>query len=235
MVGLPSREAFDRNAGTFQDGLEALCLRAGVRMICHVQDEKRWNALVLRYVIDRGVVAVFRRIIPEFFAVTPFRLRQTMHPSAGFSCLNDRGHIVRVTINRNTTLDDPEGETFGFQVAIVNGDQGGQLRAGGMAHDKNAIWVPAILPNVVMHPMDRLGHVAKGKGIPPFLILHVADHPDTSAQAQRLEAVLKDARVPAERFAAKETNHSKLNEDLGLQDDPPTQALFDFVSEVLSR
>jgi arylformamidase len=31
-------------------------------------------------------------------------------------------------------------------------------------------------------------HIAKGKGkgIPPFLILHVADHPDTTAQAQRL-------------------------------------------------
>src|SRR5262249_42860756 len=29
-------------------------------------------------------------------------------------------------------------------------------------------------------------HVAKDKGIPPFLILYVADHPDTSAQAQRL-------------------------------------------------
>ena len=29
-------------------------------------------------------------------------------------------------------------------------------------------------------------HVARDKGIPPFLILYVADHPDTSAQAQRL-------------------------------------------------
>src|SRR5688572_28120589 len=36
-------------------------------------------------------------------------------------------------------------------------------------------------------------HIAKGKGIPPFLILHVADHPDASAQARRLGAVLKDA------------------------------------------
>ena len=35
-------------------------------------------------------------------------------------------------------------------------------------------------------------HVAKGKGIPPFLILHVADHPDTTAQAQRLGDVLKE-------------------------------------------
>ncbi len=29
-------------------------------------------------------------------------------------------------------------------------------------------------------------HVARDKGIPPFLVLHVADHPDTTAQAQRL-------------------------------------------------
>src|SRR5436305_5315046 len=29
-------------------------------------------------------------------------------------------------------------------------------------------------------------HVAKDKGIPPFFILHVAEHPDTSAQARRL-------------------------------------------------
>ena len=35
-------------------------------------------------------------------------------------------------------------------------------------------------------------HVAKDKGIPPFLILHVADHPDTTAQAQRLGNVLKE-------------------------------------------
>jgi acetyl esterase/lipase len=76
-------------------------------------------------------------------------------------------------------------------------------------------------------------HVAKGKGIPPFLILHVADHPDVRAQAERLEAVLKNAGIPAKRFAAKETNHSKLNENLGLPDDPPTKALFEFVDEVL--
>ena len=78
-------------------------------------------------------------------------------------------------------------------------------------------------------------HVAKGKGIPPFLILHVADHPDTSAQAERLEAVLKDAGIPAKRLAAKETNHSKLNENLGLPDDPPTKALFEFVGEALKE
>lgn len=40
-------------------------------------------------------------------------------------------------------------------------------------------------------------HIAKDKGIPPFLTLHVAEHPDTTAQAQRLDAVLRAAGVRA--------------------------------------
>src|SRR5690348_10949545 len=41
--------------------------------------------------------------------------------------------------------------------------------------------------------LSAVTHVARDKGIPPFLIMHVADHPDTSAQAQRLAEALKSA------------------------------------------
>lgn len=78
-------------------------------------------------------------------------------------------------------------------------------------------------------------HVAKGKGIPPFLILHVAAHPDTSAQAQRLGNALKEAGVSAKIFGAKDTGHVKLNDDLGLTNDPATKALADFVAGILRR
>src|SRR5499426_1440115 len=67
-------------------------------------------------------------------------------------------------------------------------------------------------------------HVTKDKGIPPFLILHVAGHPDTTAQAQRLGNVLKEAGVPVTVFGAKETTHNKVNADIGLPDDPATKA-----------
>jgi acetyl esterase/lipase len=76
-------------------------------------------------------------------------------------------------------------------------------------------------------------HVAKDKGIPPFLILHVANHPDVSAQAQRLGNVLKDAGVPVTVFGAKETTHTKINADLGRSDDAATAALFAFVEKAL--
>jgi arylformamidase len=78
-------------------------------------------------------------------------------------------------------------------------------------------------------------HVKKEKGIPPFLILYVADHPDNSAQAQRLAAVLNEAGISATAFAAQETNHNRLNNKLGVPDDPATKAMFEFVNEALKR
>src|SRR5688572_29288725 len=78
-------------------------------------------------------------------------------------------------------------------------------------------------------------HVAKDKGIPPFLILHVAEHPDTSAQAQRLGNVLKEANIPVTVFGAKETTHGKINADLGQPDDAATKALFEFAREALRK
>jgi arylformamidase len=78
-------------------------------------------------------------------------------------------------------------------------------------------------------------HVTKDKGIPPFLILHVAEHPDTSAQAQRLGNVLKEAGISATVFGGRETTHNKLSADLGLPDDPATKALDEFVRAALKR
>ena len=78
-------------------------------------------------------------------------------------------------------------------------------------------------------------HVAQDKGIPPFLILHVAGHPDTTAQAQRLGNKLKTANVPVTVFAAPETTHGKINANLGQPDDPATKALVGFVDEALKR
>jgi arylformamidase len=78
-------------------------------------------------------------------------------------------------------------------------------------------------------------HVAKDKGIPPFLIMHVAEHPDTSAQAQRLAIVLKSASVTVRVFGAQESTHNKINADLGLPDNPGTKALFEFVADALKK
>jgi arylformamidase len=83
--------------------------------------------------------------------------------------------------------------------------------------------------------LSAVTHVASGKGIPPFLILYVADHPDNTAQAQRFATALKEAGVPATAFGARETWHTRINNDLGLPEDPATKALFTFVEGALKE
>lgn len=76
-------------------------------------------------------------------------------------------------------------------------------------------------------------HVAKNKGIPPFLILYFSGNPDTRAQARRLEAVLKEADIPATAYGKRDSNHSRLNNDLGKPDDPATQEFYKFLDALV--
>ena len=76
-------------------------------------------------------------------------------------------------------------------------------------------------------------HIAKDKGIPPFLIIYVNSHPDTTAQAERLGSVLTAAGISAKLVGGKDTNHTKINDDLGLPDDPTTATLYEFVASAL--
>ena len=83
--------------------------------------------------------------------------------------------------------------------------------------------------------LSPVTHIAKGKHIPPFLILHVADRADTKAQSEWFADRLKAAGVPARVFAAEGKTHGTINADLGLPDDKPTQALFEFLDGVQKK
>lgn len=76
-------------------------------------------------------------------------------------------------------------------------------------------------------------HVAKGKGIPPFLILYFPGNPATRAQAQRLESVLRQADIPVKAYGKRDSNHSRLNNDLGNAEDPATQELYRFLDPLV--
>ena len=78
-------------------------------------------------------------------------------------------------------------------------------------------------------------HVARDQGIPPFLILHIAGHPDTGAQARRMANVLEAAGIPVKVVAGRETTHASINDNIGAPNDPVTRELFGFVAEALRR
>ncbi len=77
-------------------------------------------------------------------------------------------------------------------------------------------------------------HVATNKGIPPFLLLYFPGNPDTRAQARRLASVLEAAEIPATSYGKRDSNHSRLNNDLGSPDDPATEVLFKFLDPLLN-
>lgn len=72
-------------------------------------------------------------------------------------------------------------------------------------------------------------HVAPGKSIPPFLILHVASRRDSKAQSDRLASELRQAGVEATVTPAEGKTHATINRELGRPDDAPTMAVFDFL------
>ncbi|MEZ0268218.1 MAG: alpha/beta hydrolase [Phycisphaerae bacterium] len=78
-------------------------------------------------------------------------------------------------------------------------------------------------------------HAAKGKDIPPFLILHVAGHAETRAQSDRLAVVLRDAGVSSVALPIEGKTHVTLNADLGQPDDKATAAMFEFFAEATGR
>jgi acetyl esterase/lipase len=161
------------------------------------------------------------------------------------------GHSAGAQLAALVCTDDRYLKAEGLSLAIIKGC----VPVDGDTYDVPAIIETAEtrrrvhgLPQVKLGHREKFGndaakhrdfsavtHVARDKGIPPFLILHVAEHPDTTAQAQRLGNVLKAAGVPTTVFGARETTHNKINADLGLADDPATKALFELLGKALKK
>jgi arylformamidase len=161
------------------------------------------------------------------------------------------GHSAGAQLAALVCTDDRYLKAEGLSLAIVKGC----VPVDGDTYDVPAIietaetrWRVHGLPPAKFGHREKFGndpakhrdfsavtHVARDKGIPLFLLLYVAEHPDTSAQAQRLGNVLKEAGVPTTLFGARDTTHGKINADLGRHDDPATKALFEFLGNTLKK
>ncbi|MCS6852934.1 MAG: alpha/beta hydrolase [Gemmataceae bacterium] len=159
------------------------------------------------------------------------------------------GHSAGAQLAALVSIDDRYLKAEGLSLAIIKGC----VPVDGDTYDVPAIIETAEtrrrvhgLPPIKVGHREKFGndpakhkdlsavtHVAPDKGIPPFLILYVANHPDVTAQAQRLGQVLQDAKVPVTLFGARETTHTRINADLGRPEDPATKAVFDFLAKVL--
>ena len=53
--------------------------------------------------------------------------------------------------------------------------------------------------------------------------------------SHRLVNVLQEAGLTAKAYPAQNKNHTTINADLGLPDDPPTKAMLDFLNGILKQ
>lgn len=97
--------------------------------------------------------------------------------------------------------------------------------------------------------LSAVTHLAKGKNIPPFLILHVADPkgtalrgrsgspccPETDIQSERFAKALEEVGIPVKVHAAEGKSHTTIDSGLGLPRDEATKVLFEFFDAVLSE
>lgn len=75
-------------------------------------------------------------------------------------------------------------------------------------------------------------HVAKGKGIPPFLVLHAAKTPD---EPQKFVKLLQDTGVRARTYPAEGKDHTTINEHLGKPGEAITDGLFEFLDNTVKK
>jgi arylformamidase len=87
-----------------------------------------------------------------------------------------------------------------------------------------------------LEDLSAVTHVARDKEIPPFLIIYVADHPEsrTGLQSHLLATkLIHHGGVSAKVLAVAGKTHVTLDSDLGTPGDPTTDAILRFVNAQL--
>ena len=130
-------------------------------MIGDIEDQERRDALAFRHMCHGREIKMLRRIVAEFLTVTKLRLRLMMDSATCFCSLDDRWHVVGVAIDRHAAFDTGQRQPLRLEISIIGADQCGELCTGRMAHDEDSIRIAPVLGNVIMHPVHRLGDVAK--------------------------------------------------------------------------
>jgi arylformamidase len=83
--------------------------------------------------------------------------------------------------------------------------------------------------------LSPVTYLVKGKNIPPFLILYVADRAESKAQSLWFADKLHEVGIPAKVVGAEGKTHGTINSELGLADDKPTKEVFEFLGSTVSK
>ena len=152
------------------------------------------------------------------------------------------GHSSGAHLAALVCTDDRYLKAEGLSLAILKGcmpvdvsvyDIPKRLKEGGTG---TAMFTKTFSENAdAQRDYSPVTHIAKGKHIPPFLILHVADRLETKTQSHWLADKLKEAGIAVQVVAAEGTDHGTINTNLGKTGDRPTQEMWEFLQRSLKK
>jgi acetyl esterase/lipase len=106
-----------------------------------------------------------------------------------------------------------------------------QIQVAGLPRLKNMYVTVFGADESIQQAASPISHIAKDKGIPSFLILHIASRRDGRLQSESLGARLRESKIEAKVVSVPNKTHASINQELGSKDDMPTQEVFQFLRE----
>jgi acetyl esterase/lipase len=126
-----------------------------------------------------------------------------------------------------------DGDTYDVPLVIETG--AARRKARGQPEPKFGHFQKFGNDPVEHRDLSAVTHVAPNKGISPFLLLHLASDPSTTAQAERLADVLRKASIPVRVFGVPDTTHAEIDANLGVPKYPATAPLLEFVEAAAKK
>ncbi|MFZ5831389.1 MAG: alpha/beta hydrolase fold domain-containing protein [Planctomycetota bacterium] len=150
------------------------------------------------------------------------------------------GHSAGAHLVALVGTDDRRLKAFGKDLSILKGVIPNDTQAYDVprvVRDGGGTFYPQVFgkDTEVWRDASPLTHVAKGKSIPPFLIIHnmVDSGESRAAQAKAFAEALESAGSRATVVAVPDRTHGELNQWLGRPDERTTQEMVKFLDEVL--
>ena len=126
-----------------------------------IKDQEGRDTFAGGDVVDGGVVRPELGFAAEDLAVSVLRLGLAGRLAVGRGQLDHRRDVEGVGVDRDAAFEHREGKPFGLQRAFVDSHVSGELGAGGVAHDHDAVRVAAEFGHMVMRPAEGLRDVGE--------------------------------------------------------------------------
>jgi len=147
------------------------------------------------------------------------------------------GHSAGAHLAALVTTDEQRLKEYDYSPEIVRGVvllDGAGYDMARLCELNPALWsqfyeLPFGEDPAVWADASPINHVAPGKGIPPFLIVYVAERPTSRLMSGWLSDALRDAGVSAALVAAEDKTHATLNREMGEPGDEVTALVFEFL------